>query len=204
MTRASEATPQEVRKAYAEILPHSKDAVLICAQLLKSIGYCENVGSTAWSVSLLERGFRLNVGQVEVLTCFYTFWDRKLFAVPTDMGFLDLRFLVSGPTAAQLVEGVNPDTVSLMNYRSVNEPHWAVSVTLIVEGESPASDRAEAIALIERAQAAHRHFVVAAAHSPNGTPRKRSNFARFHCEALVTYAREETAGAAGMEAMGSP
>jgi uncharacterized protein with PIN domain len=164
----------------------------MCRQLLKSIGYCEETGSGAWSVSMLDRGFRLNVGQVEALTCFYTFWDRNEYATPHDVGFLDLRFLISGPDAQKLVERLAVDHVESMSYRSVSEPHWAVTATLMVEGEPSDNEREEALALITAVQSAHRHFVARAAHTPTGNLRKRSNFARYNCAGLVAYARQET------------
>lgn len=186
-------SPDEIRAAFAEILPRSADKNFMCAQLLRSIGYCKSTGSPAWSVSLLDRGFRLNVGQVEVLTCFYTSWDHEEYGVPDDMGFLEFRFLISGLDAPLLLQGIDPALVSGMSYRSVGEPHWAVTATLNVKGEAPEDERTQSLALMEAIQPFHEHFVIAAAHSPSGSLRKRSNFARFHCDALVSYARHELA-----------
>lgn len=191
MADSSAVSLADIREAYAQILPRTQDKSVMCGQLLRSIGYCESVGSPAWSVSLLDGGFRLNVGQVEVLTCFYSFWDRSEFSPEQNIGFLDFRFLVSGSDAEPLVECIDPDLVQRMGYRSVSEEHWSIQVTLIVEGDTSAGERAEALQLIEDVQRAHRNFVVRAAHTPAGSLRKRSNFARFNCEALVAYARED-------------
>lgn len=191
MADSSVVSLADIREAYSQILPRTEDKNVMCGQLLRSIGYCESVGSSAWSVSLLNGGFRLNVGQVEVLTCFYSFWDRSELGPEQNIGFLDFRFLISGPDAEPLAECIDPDLVQRMGYRSVSEDHWAIQVTLIVEGETSAGERAEVIQLIEDVQRAHLNFVIRAAHTPAGSLRKRSNFARFNCEALVTYAREE-------------
>lgn len=193
MINLSEVEPDEIRAAYVDILPHPADRNLMCAQLLRSIGYCESTGSEAWSVSLLDSGFRLNVGQVEVLTCFYTPWDHGESGPPTGMGILDFRFLISGQDAPLLIQQIDPASVSEMHYRSVGKPHWAVTATLIVNGEAAENERIQTLAFMEALQAFHKNFVIAAAHSPTGSLRKRSNFARFHCEALISYARHELA-----------
>lgn len=125
------------------------------------------------------------------MTCFYSLWDRAEFGEGQDTGCLDFRFLVSGPEAEGLAERVDPDLIQRMGYRSVNADHWAVLATLIIEGDTPEGERAEAIRLIEDVQRAQRNFVIRAAHTSAGGLRKRSNFARFNCVALVAYAREE-------------
>lgn len=190
---AEDVSAEELREAFQEIILGKEDRLIMCRQLLRSIGYCEAAGSAAWSVSMIARGFRLNVGQVEALTCEYTFWDRSEFGTSHDMGFLSFRFLVAGPDAQQMVAHLPVDAVTRMGYRSVNEPHWAVTATLIVEGADSTDGREEELALMTAVQSAHRHFIVRAAHTPTGNLRKRSNFARFDCAGIVDYARQETA-----------
>jgi hypothetical protein len=188
---ASNVTKEQLSQAFERIIPKMEDRRVMCSQLLKTISYCSELGSGAWSVSLLQSGFRVNVGQVEVMTCFYTHWDPADFEslIQVDQGFLDFRFLVSGPHVNSLIDEY-PDSVAPASYRSVQAPHWVVNATLHVEGDRDGAERAKDLALMDAAQLAHRHFVVAAAHAPGGALRKRSNFARFHCESIVTYARE--------------
>jgi hypothetical protein len=192
MGNYADASPDEIRAAYAEILPYERDRKLLCEQLLKSVAYCEDAGSPGWSVSLLQRGFRLNVGQVEALTCFYTGWDKETFELDTDVGFIDFRFLVSGPDALRVLGDFDPDMVVPMNYRSVPEPHWCVVIPLHVEGPDVDAERDRTMREFAAVQPCHQHFVAAAARSRTGAPRQRSNFARYHCEGLMTYARDET------------
>jgi hypothetical protein len=178
-----------MRAAFDEIIPGSEDKIFMCSQLLKTISYCTELGSEAWAVSLLDSGFRVNVGQVEVMTCFYTRWNSEEFEIGADQGFLDFRLLISGPDAAKLIDAY-PDSITPANYRSVGLPHWVVHETLHVEGDLDDMERSCVLVRMDEFQLAHRHFVVAAAHSPSGALRKRSNFARFHCEAIVAYARD--------------
>lgn len=191
MGSRADASAEEIRRAYAEILPFEKDRRILCEQLLNSIGYCEGAGSPGWSVSLLPRGFRLNVGQVEVLTCFYSGLDKESFELDEDFGFLDFRFLISGPEAPQAIAAFDPQLVAQMNYRSVKEPHWCVVISLNVEGPDVDAERDRTILELAAVQPAHQHFVAMAARSGTGEPRQRSNFARYHCEGLVAYARNE-------------
>lgn len=194
MGSRADASAEEISRAYAEILPFEQDRRILCEQLLKSIGYCEAAGSPGWSVSLLPSGFRLNVGQVEVLTCFYSGLDKESFELEEDFGFLDFRFLFSGPDAAQAITVFDPQLVAQMNYRSVQEPHWCVVISLNVEGPDVEAERERTILELAAVQSAHRHFVSRAARSGSGEPRQRSNFARYHCEGLVAYARNEMSG----------
>lgn len=191
MGNHANASPDEIRQAYAEILPYGRDRRTVCEQLLRSVAYCEGAGSPGWSVSLLKQGFRLNVGQVEALTCLYTGWDKETYGLETDVGLLHFRFLISGPEVPKLLAELDPDTVVQMNYRSVPEPHWCAEITLVVEGPDVDEDRALKLREFEAVQSSHRHFVATAARSKSGAPRQRSNFARFHCEGLMAYARDE-------------
>jgi hypothetical protein len=184
-------TVGQIQEAFDEIIPNPEDQRLMCSQLLKTINSCLELGSSAWSVSLLDSGFRINVGQVEAMTCFYTHWEPEVFGTPVAYGFLDFRFLISGPHVAKLIEKY-PDCVTSASYRSVGEPHWIFYVTLQVEGERDEAERNCTIASMDAVQLAHRHFLVAAAHSPSGALRRRSNFARFHCGAIVEYAHRMT------------
>jgi hypothetical protein len=186
---SSTITTEQIREAFDDIIPDPEDKRMMCSQLLRTISYCREIGSEAWSVSLLDAGFRVNVGQVEVMTCFYMRWDRQEFEIETDQGWLNFRLLISGPDARKLIESC-PEYITSAVYRSVREPHWVLHEVLHVEGERDDVERVRTLARIDAAQRAHRHFVAAAAHSPNGTLRKRSNFARFHCEAIVAYARD--------------
>ena len=62
-------TIDDIQLAFEEVVPRKHDRKLILGQLMRSIGYCEALGCSAWAVSRLPNGFRLNVGQVEALSC---------------------------------------------------------------------------------------------------------------------------------------
>jgi hypothetical protein len=77
--RASGRTPvqkawrddrQKAMKIMKEIFPSQQDYDLVLNQLSDSIQKGKSVAPKAWAVTLFPDGFRLNVGQVEVLTAF--------------------------------------------------------------------------------------------------------------------------------------
>lgn len=182
----------DLRDAFKKIAPRISDRRFIFQQLLTSIGHCEKTGSCAWSATLLEYGFRLNVGQVEVLTCyFYPFAEPDTFKTDAEDGLACLRVLVSGMDESELIEKVLPSfEVAVMSYQSVSKAHWCVSVLLPFGRMADDEDHAAACRILALIQSAHANFVVDAAHTSSGKLRKASNFSRFNSPTLFELARE--------------
>ena len=97
-----------LKTAYDEACPALIDRQAIFRALLRSVSFCEQVGSPAWSLSLLPGGFRLNVGQVEALSCVFSFVRAGQCGIDEDVRFADVRFLVSGPAAAEAMQAHAP------------------------------------------------------------------------------------------------
>jgi len=182
----------DLRDAFKKIAPRISDRRFIFNQLLTSIDHCEQTGSSAWSATLLEYGYRLNVGQVEVLTCFfYPFAEPNSFKTDAENGLACLRVLVSGIDESELIEKVLPSfEVAVMSYQSVSKAHWCVSILLPFGRTADDEDHAVACRILAFIQSAHVNFVVDAAHTSSGRLRKASNFARFNSPTLVELARE--------------
>ncbi len=186
-----------LEQEYREVSHYPSDRRGILQPLLTSIDYCEAAGSPAWSVTQVGSGFRLNVGQVEVLTNRITCWDAKEFDLPKDHWFSDFRVLFSGPEAPALAQSLAKDfRVDVMNYKSVGQLHWCVNVTLCLGVPPSDPEWIKGMRALAAVQGAHEHFVAAAAHTSTGKLRQKSNFARSHCEGLVAYARRECARSA--------
>lgn len=63
-------TRRNATKIMKETFPRQADYDLVLSQLSESIYQAKSVAPNAWAVTLFPDGFRLNVGQVEVLTAF--------------------------------------------------------------------------------------------------------------------------------------
>ena len=162
---------------------------------MTSINHCAQAGSLAWSATIRERGYRLNVGQVEVLTCYYyPSAEPDVFKTEATNGLICLRVMVSGITEAELLEKVAPAfEVEEMSYQSVGKEHWCVRVLFPLGRLASDADRVAAIRMLSVIQAAHALFVVDAAHTSSGRLRKSSNFARFNSPPLTELARQTLA-----------
>lgn len=181
----------ELTAAFKEVAPDSEDRLVVLGQLLASVRYCEAIGSSAWSVSLIDRGFRLNVGEVEAMTCQYVCWDAVEFGLVKDFTFFQLRLLLSGPSASAFVDAKDTDA-DKMTYRSVGADHWCASILLPIGVELSSSGRSTAVRQLLACQEAHQHFVRRAAHTPTGKLRVRSKFARFHRPEMIQLAQRDT------------
>jgi hypothetical protein len=62
---------QKANEILKETFPRQPDFDLVLTQLSESIDQAKSVAPKAWAVTLFPNGFRLNVGQVEVLTAFH-------------------------------------------------------------------------------------------------------------------------------------
>ena len=183
-------TIDDIRPAFEEVVPREHDRKLILGQLMRSIGYCEALGCSAWAVSVLPNGFRLNVGQVETLSCEITVTSQEPTA-GTDFVFADLRLLMSGEGSTSAVRDLGDLAgITPMAYASVGAPHWCYGATL----QTDSGQSSTALRQLETHLAAvapfHRKFIEAACFSRTGNLRTRSNFAQHHSEAFVNYAKQ--------------
>ena len=154
----------EAETVLARVLPARKDQVLVLKRLLESARIAEEVAPSAWAVTLFSDGFRLNVGQVEVLVLGDHILRVNLFTelgVPPVVG---LRFEAT-------------------TYRSMPEPQCAFVGTI--------AEYAEVESTIT---AAHESFVRRAASTRSGEARSGSPFRRSHNEGLLQLARSILGG----------
>lgn len=69
--KAWRVDPRKAAEIMKKAFPRKPDCNLVLTQLSESIDKAKSVAPKAWAVTLFPDGFRLNVGQVEVLTAFY-------------------------------------------------------------------------------------------------------------------------------------
>lgn len=175
---------------YEQALPVRSDRVFVFSLLLDSIAFCEGRGSAAWSVTQLADGFRLNVGQVEVMTCRFTFWLRGESELDHATTQVNLRILLAGEDCLSRVALPHESgEIYEMSYKPVGEPHWCYEGRFYsgVDGTAEPS-RAVVVEHVAALRANHHAFLQLAWRTSTGKLRQKSNFARAHCEALYEYA----------------
>ena len=142
------------------ILPECEESLrqVVLAQLLHSAKVASEVAPSSWSATLFVNGFRLNVGQVEVLV------------------LIDRMVLINLAISA---EDKSVQSLDLLpsNYKSMPLPQSRYVADII----DFAND-------FRRLQPYHDAFVQRAAVTKNGKPRQGSNFARSHSPELMEYA----------------
>ncbi len=194
MKNASAASIANIRELFAGALPVLSDQKLVFGRLLKSIDHCEKFGSSAWSVTLLDTGFRLNVGQVEAMTCSFQFWDTATAleaGLNGEVTFVGLRLLLAEVDQLTLIDTSDDvATVDAMNYGSVGVPHWCYHGSFIASAtEVPDVSRVAVEQHLEKMAVGHGKFLERACSTPTGKLRQRSNFARHNCEGLYAYGK---------------
>lgn len=152
----------KAKSVIERVLPESVLHECVLRQLLMSAGAAADMAPDAWAVTLFSDGFRLNVGQVEVLVL--------------SGGRLHVNLMRS----VNEVPFVGPEFVAV-SYQSVPQPTCAFWG--LVE-EFPK--------IQATIQSAHLEFVRRAAVTRYGRPRRGTPFRRSHCEGLITYARTLT------------
>lgn len=189
-------TLADIKRLFSEVLPSPADQVFVFSQLLESIAVCERAGSTAWSISLLSRGFRLNVGNVEAMTCGFTVWAPGEFGNEQEIVFVELRLLLAGEDCVKKVpKQSSVGVIGEMSYRVVGARHWCYSGTFHPGSEQgPDPNRTVVAEQLDRLRPNHHAFIELACRTPTGKLRQRSNFAQHHCEALYAYARSVVGG----------
>ena len=193
-------TIDDIQLAFEEVVPREHDRKLILGQLMRSIGYCEALGCSAWAVSMLPNGFRLNVGQVEALSCEITVTSKGT-TVGTDFVVADLRVLMSGEGSTSVIRDLGDlAVITPMAYASVGAPHWCYGATLQTDpGQSPPAIR-QLEAHLAAVAPFHRIFVEAACFSRTGNLRTRSNFFQHHSEPFVEYAKQVVSSSGHLDA----
>jgi len=190
-------TVAEIASMFNEVLPLRSDQHLIFSQILDSITYCEHLGSSAWSITFLESGFRLNVGQVEVMTWRYTLLDSNELSDHHSTSLSDIRILLAGSDCLHKIDDSNEDGfIDELSYKSVGAQHWCYTGTFqISTTANPDPRRAVVADQLARLRDNHHQFLKLACTTSSGKLRQKSNFAKFHCEPLYAYACSVVNGA---------
>jgi putative restriction endonuclease len=190
-----DASFSDISGMFNEALPLRSDQELVFQQLLESISHVEGMGSAAWSITLLDNGFRLNVGQVEAMTFGYAFLPAVESGAEQDASFVDLRLLLAGNDRP---DGIPPNdqhgAITPMAYESVGQPHWCYTGTFIPGTVIADDSRGFVAEQLHKLRDAHHAFLELACRTSSGKMRQKSNFNQHHNAALYEYAREVARG----------
>lgn len=171
--------------------------------LVRTIDRVEALAPGAWSVTMRESGFRLNVGQVEALTCDRAgMWpfptsSNPHFSLETEAEDVDVdvddhetiaywvRVLTQGDLPAAVQEATQADDAGIYavsaSYKSVALPQHAVEIDV-----SPTARFRHWFDTISEAQG---RYLSLAVQTPTGRIRTSTPFKRTHSPGLVEYAR---------------
>jgi hypothetical protein len=191
MNAVTETTIFDIETAINEVMPLLSDQKVVYGQLLDSIAYCQELGSSAWSVSLHDkRGFRLNVGQVEAMTLGFKLMSATEFEIEKDVTFADIRLLLAGEDCqAQIPTSDDHGFFKEMPYTSPGAKNWCYSNSFSpATGEIPDPRRVFVQQDLATLRSNHQQFLKLACHTSTGKIRQKGNFARFHVPAIVEYA----------------
>ncbi|MBC3808494.1 hypothetical protein H8K52_14210 [Undibacterium seohonense] len=178
-------TLTEIENYFRHVLPRKDDQVFFLSQLLESVSLAREY-SGAWSTTMLSDGFRLNVGQVEALSCTF----KKVESAQKSCCQIELRILLAGDDC-DLVFNLNPEFESMvaMNYASIGQSHWCYSFLFdALPSMSLESILNEVGGQIKRMAGLRRQYIDRASHTSIGKVRNKSNFAASHCPTLIEYA----------------
>lgn len=139
---------------------------IILDRLIRSAAIASAISATAWALSQFRDGFRLNVGQVEVLVAF-----------PGGMRLL-LAADANDPRLARL-------PIESTAYKSVQGPQSAFAGSM--------EEYSAARSIIDPL---HEAFIERAGRTTTGKARRGTPFARFHSPALVEFAAAKLASVA--------
>ncbi len=155
----AEQSYNEARDIIHALLPNQSDRAIVLKQLLNSIDLANAIAPDAWAVTLFQKGFRLNVGQVEA----FVLLDGEI------------RWNFAGAAGTEPFIGTHFVTA---NYRSLSQPICAFVGNLQEFSGLPAS-----------LQPSHEQFIKLALTTKQGQPRQGTPFQRSHSSALIQYAR---------------
>lgn len=176
----------EVAAMFNHVMPLRSDQHLVFSQLIDSISYCEQLGSSAWSITISVRGLRLNVGAVEALT-----WGFAHALHEDDVSkYSSIRILLAGADCVDKID--NSDEIGSIDelaYKSVGAQHWCYIGTFQISTTANPDPSREVVAdHLSRLRDNHHQFLKLACTTSSGKLRHRSNFAQHHCESLYAYA----------------
>lgn len=149
----------DAEKVCVGALPDPSERAIILRQLLRSADVANAIAPSAWAVTLFRDGFRLNVGQVEVL----------VFSV----GVVRINIAGKVDTSPFDAEGFSD-----VNYRSLPQPQCVFEGTVFQFDD-----------VVGSILAGHDRFIQLAALTAAGIPRKGTPLRRSHSEGLILYAR---------------
>ena len=181
MVKVSESNrndPDFAQKIIEECCPSPKDRELVLRQLLKSISIAElTAPASVWALTLFPKGFRLNVGAVEVMT------------------FLngDLRLLIFGEISEELIQFYKEHDedffIEPINYKSVPSPQHVFLWPACGSTDEGEEVRRTLEMILAGLSSQHAEFVRYATLSPNGKPRQSCNFSKSNSSGLYEYAK---------------
>lgn len=183
MTEDRTPKSADVANWYEQALHLASDRVFVFTALLDSIAHCKELGSAAWSVTQLDDGFRLNVGQVEAMTCRVGPTSTQESGLNSPATRVYLRLLLAGADClsklALPVSGVAE--IQEMDYSTVGARHWcyegwfdAGTDAVVTAGRALVAEHVAAL------RTNHHAFLNLACQTPTGKLRQKPNFARFH------------------------
>ncbi len=189
MSETHSTEQAEIAALFAAHMPEQGDRKFIFSLLMQSIAFCNKLGSAAWAVTLYSNGFRLNVGQVEAMTCFFVVVSEGAMDGGGDVTLVDVRLLVAGDDRYTKIGKLGEHaTLRDMNYKSVGAPHGCYFGTFEAGQDGNVDPcRLSMQREINLINENHQAFLALACRSPTGNLRQRSNFARSHSPALVAY-----------------
>lgn len=148
------------RDVVERILPDASDRWTVLDRLNRSSKFAASIAPAVLSVRLGNSGFRINVGQVEVLTFFNDTFRILLAANKTDERLARLQIVRT-------------------TYKSIRGPQCYFVGTV-----------SDYRAAKEQIDSLHEEYIRNAATTINGSPRQGTPFAVHHSEDLITYARK--------------
>lgn len=189
ITAENRADPEYAAIWFENLCPADNDRLLVLQQLVASINLAQSIAPEAWSLTLSDAGFRLNVGSVEALTF------KIATSVKDQYTLFELRVLLHGATSEAMHAHFDIDkeahTIFPSDYKSVPQPQH------IYMGLGDFSQRSltavahqtisEALTLL---QPLHASFIAKAAVTSTGKIRESSSFYRSHSKGLYLYAKD--------------
>jgi 5-methylcytosine-specific restriction endonuclease McrA len=180
----------DVQALFTEALPFRSDQEFVFTLLLESINFCEKLGSTAWSITLFESGFRLNIGQVEAMTCGFTFRNAEEFGTEKVIAVVNLRFLLTGADCLTKIRLAENEEIAEMPYASVGAQHWCYAGSFQAHMDGVSDPSLSLLkSQIRKLHGNHDQFLELACHTSTGKLRQKTSFSKSHCPALYEYAR---------------
>ncbi len=144
VTKFNRDDPASAAQVMRKLCSSKAEQRLVLTQLLRSIAIAEQLAPHSWAVTLFPKGFRLNVGKVEV----FTFFDE----------IVGMFFLGSIPIDIKKIGEVRPT-----QYRSMPQPQHGFFGSVAEFGKANSA-----------LGPVHAEFVRTAAVTPRGAPRRSS------------------------------